>query len=102
MQLSEYIHAIDTHTAGAPTRILTSGLPLLKGRTVKEKMEYFKSNHDHYRKMLMLEPRGHSGMFGAVLTPPCQAEADLGVFFMTATGYLNMCVHSGQQEYSNS
>lgn len=94
MLLPDHIHTIDTHTAGGPTRIVTSGIPFLKGSTIRDKMEYFKKHLDHYRKMLMLEPRGHSGMFGAVLTQPCRTEADLGVFFMTSTGYLNMCVHS--------
>jgi proline racemase len=94
MPLKDSVHTIDTHTAGGPTRIAASGLPLLKGKTVGEKMEYFKEHYDHYRKLLIWEPRGHSGMFGAVLTEPCREEADLGVFFLTASGYLNMCVHS--------
>ncbi len=94
MHLKNLVNTIDTHTAGGPTRVVVSGLPDLKGGSVREKMEYFKSYHDPVRAMLMQEPRGHSGMFGAVLTSPCIAEADLGVFFTTSSGYLDMCVHS--------
>jgi proline racemase len=32
-------------------------------------------------------------MFGAVLVDPCIPKADIGVFFIHAGGYLNMCVH---------
>ena len=39
-------------------------------------------------------PRGYPGMFGAVLTEPTDPDADVGAFFLTNTGYLDMCVHS--------
>lgn len=94
MQPREIINTIDTHTAGGPTRIVVSGLPHIKGENQREKKEYFKTRLDQTRKMLMQEPRGHAGMFGAILTPPCVNEADTGVFFTTTSGYLDMCVHS--------
>lgn len=86
--------AIDTHTEGGPTRIITSGLPRLLGQTVFEKMEYFQSHLDDCRKQLMCEPRGHQGMYGAVLTEPVHPDVDIGAFFLTSSGYLSMCVHS--------
>lgn len=85
---------IDTHTAGAPTRIVTSGIPVLKGRSLAEKRRDFQTRLDSIRQLLMREPRGHEGMFGAVLTEPVSPDADLGVFFLTTGGYLDMCVHS--------
>jgi proline racemase len=94
MRIKNLITTIDTHTAGGPTRIITNGIPHLDGRTVLEKMECFKKKYDHLRQLLMYEPRGHEGMFGAVLTEPAQTDADIGVFFLTHSGYLNMCVHS--------
>jgi len=57
-------------------------------------MNYFEKNLDHVRKLLMREPRGHQGMFGAILTESADSHADIGVFFITHSGYLNMCVHS--------
>jgi proline racemase len=94
MKLQRVITAIDTHTAGGPTRIITSGIPALPGKSVEEKYGYFQSQYDFIRKLLLNEPRGHKDMYGAVLVEPTQPEADLGVFFMNTTGYLPSCVHS--------
>lgn len=57
-----------------------------------EKMDFFQSHFDDYRRLLMLEPRGHQGMFGAVLTEPAHSYA--GALFLTYSGYLSMYVHS--------
>lgn len=85
--------AIDSHTMGEPTRIIYEGFPELIGNTMMERKVYLEKNFDHYRKALMLEPRGHRDMFGALLTAPIHKEADLGVIFMDSGGYLNMCGH---------
>lgn len=85
--------AIDSHTMGEPTRIVLKGFPELIGNTMMEKKEYLEKHYDHYRTALMLEPRGHKDMFGAVITRPISKEADLGVIFMDSGGYLNMCGH---------
>ncbi|MBG0778372.1 MAG: proline racemase family protein, partial [Desulfotignum balticum] len=50
-------------------------------------------HQDHIRQMLMLEPRGHQDMFGAILTEPVTDGADTGVIFMDSGGYLDMCGH---------
>jgi proline racemase len=84
---------IDSHTMGEPTRIIVEGFPKLMGSTMIERKKYLEDNYDHYRKALMLEPRGHKDMFGALLTEPLSSEADLGVIFMDTGGYLNMCGH---------
>lgn len=85
---------IDTHTAGGPTRIVTGGVPPLRGASVAEKMADFQARFDDIRKLLMWEPRGHRDMFGAVITEPTHPRADVGAFFLTASGYLPACVHS--------
>ena len=94
MHFEKILSTIDTHTAGGPTRIITGGIPPLKGGDVAAKMAFFKSNFDSIRKLLMREPRGHRDMSGAVLTSPSHPEADVGAFFITASGYLPACVHS--------
>ncbi len=94
MELERTIFTIDTHTEGGPTRIIISGIPSLQGKTMAEKMEFFRKNHDELRKFLVFEPRGHQGMFAAVLTEPVNPKADIGAFFLTHSGYLGMCVHS--------
>lgn len=87
------IETIDAHTAGEPLRIILSGLPEVKGKTILEKRRYMKENLDHYRTALMFEPRGHADMYGCVITPPISAEADFGVIFMHNEGYSTMCGH---------
>ena len=54
------ITTIDTHTAGEPFRIITSGIPELVGDTILKKRQYMLDNYDDYRKVLMWEPRGHA------------------------------------------
>lgn len=78
---------------GEATRIIYDGFPELPGSTMMEKKSYVEEHYDHYREALMLEPRGHRDMFGALLTEPVHEEADYGVIFMDSGGYLNMCGH---------
>ncbi len=84
---------IDSHTMGEATRIVYDGFPELPGKTMMEKKQYLEEHFDNYRRALMLEPRGHKDMFGALITAPVHPEADLGVIFMDSGGYLNMCGH---------
>lgn len=86
-------HAIDTHTVGEFTRVVTSGFPELKVSSMMEKKHILEKEYDQYRRALMNEPRGHRDMFGAILSEPASKEADLGVIFMDTGGYLNMCGH---------
>lgn len=85
--------SVNTHTGGEATRIVMSGFPRLTGETMIERKNFLIKNYDHYRTALMLEPRGHENMFGALLTEPVHNEADVGVIFMDTGGYLNMCGH---------
>lgn len=95
MQSDVLIEAIDTHTAGEPTRIITGGLSreVFEGGTVREQRDTFAEEFDHLREFLMKEPRGHDDMFGAIRVPPSRDNADLGLFFMDNEGYLDMCGH---------
>ena len=70
------ITTIDTHTAGEPFRVITSGIPELPGDTMLAKRRYLKKHHDDLRTALMWEPRGHADMYGCIVTPPVSAEAD--------------------------
>lgn len=95
METSHAFSTIDTHTAGEPTRIVTDGLRLASGpETVEEYRTEFRENHDWIRELLLKEPRGHDDMFGAVPVPSSHPEADLGVFFLTNEGYIDMCGHA--------
>lgn len=91
--LGKTFRVVDSHTMSEPTRVIYDGFPELHGSTMMERKEYLEAHYDHYRRALMLEPRGHRDMFGALLTEPVSPEADLGVIFMDSGGYLNMCGH---------
>ena len=87
------INIIDAHTAGEPIRIVTSGLPLIKGETMLERSEWFENNLDGVRNLIIREPRGHRDMFGCILTPPATKDGDIGVLFLHTTGQATMCGH---------
>lgn len=88
------IHTIDAHTAGEPVRIVTSGIPVLRGGSAREKRDDFAHRFDHLRAAILHEPRGHRDMFGAVLVPPDDgSDVHFAVFFMDNGGYLDMCGH---------
>jgi proline racemase len=88
-----HIKTIDSHTEGEATRIVYDGFPELPGETMMDKKNYLIEHYDFLRTALMLEPRGHRDMFGAVLTPPVHEEAACGVIFLDSGGCLNMCGH---------
>jgi len=88
------ITTVDSHTAGECTRLVTSGLPPLRGGTMAEKLVFAEEQLSWVPGFLLLEPRGHKDMFGAILTPPCSPEADTGVVFMDNQGYEPMCGHA--------
>lgn len=87
------IKTIDSHTMGEATRIVYDGFPTLKGDTMMEKKKDLMEHYDFLREALMLEPRGHRDMFGALLTEPVHEEAAVGVIFLDSGGCLNMCGH---------
>jgi proline racemase len=88
------LSTVEMHTGGEPTRIVVDGWPRLVGKTLLDKRREAKEQHDHLRRGLMLEPRGHEGMYGALVVEPDHPEADLAVLFMHNEGYSTMCGHA--------
>jgi len=93
MHVSRMYSTIDAHAGGQPLRIVTSGVPPLHGEDYAERRRDLMANHDDVRRTLLHEPRGHSDMYGAVLTASSHPEVDYGVIFMTNEGYSTMCGH---------
>lgn len=93
-RLSKFVETVDSHTAGECTRLVVSGLPPIPGQTVPEKLAYAEEHLPWVPGFLLLEPRGHKDMFGAILVPPCSPGADVGVLFMDNQGYEPMCGHA--------
>ncbi|SEL99163.1 proline racemase family protein [Nonomuraea pusilla] len=93
MRTRRVFHAVDSHTEGMPTRVITGGIGVIPGATMAERRVHFRDNLDHIRTLLMTEPRGHSAMSGAILQPPTRPDADWGVLFIEVSGLLPMCGH---------
>ncbi|MGE7839000.1 proline racemase family protein [Viridibacillus arvi] len=93
MIIKKVYTTVDVHVAGEPLRIITDGLPEIKGDTQLERRAYCMEHLDYIREVLMLEPRGHHGMYGCIITPPASPHADFGVLFMHNEGWSTMCGH---------
>lgn len=93
MRSKRVFHAVDSHTEGMPTRVITGGVGTIPGATMAERRTWFMQNNDDVRTLLMYEPRGHASMSGAILQPPTRADADFGVLFIEVSGLLPMCGH---------
>ncbi|MER6252832.1 proline racemase family protein [Streptomyces sp. NPDC001584] len=93
MRTRHVYHAVDSHTEGMPTRVITGGVGVVPGATMAEKRLHFIEHMDHVRTLLMYEPRGHSAMSGAILQPPTRPDADYGVLYIEVSGLLPMCGH---------
>jgi proline racemase len=87
------IRTVDAHAAGEPLRLVVDGLPGPEGGTMLAKRAWAQKHLDHWRRSIMLEPRGHADMYGAVLTEPVSAGAHAGVLFMHNQGWSTMCGH---------
>jgi proline racemase len=58
-----------------------------------DKRAWAQRHLDHLRRAVMLEPRGHADMYGAMLTEPVSPGSHAGVLFMHNEGYSTMCGH---------
>jgi proline racemase len=93
MRSRRVFHAVDSHTEGMPTRVITGGVGALPGATMSQRRQWFLENSDDIRTLLMYEPRGHASMSGAILQPPTRPDADWGVLYIEVSGCLPMCGH---------
>lgn len=93
MRSTVVYHAVDSHTEGMPTRVITGGVGVLPGATMFERRQRFVAERDDLRTLLMYEPRGHASMSGAILQPPTRPDADYGVLYIEVSGCLPMCGH---------
>ncbi|HRP08213.1 MAG TPA: proline racemase family protein [Gemmatimonadales bacterium] len=87
------IEVIDSHTEGEPTRVVLEGWPLPSGASVAGRLVTARREQDHLRRAVVLEPRGHDAIVGALLVPPDRDDAATGVIFFNDVGWLGMCGH---------
>jgi proline racemase len=81
------IKAIDAHVGGTPVRLVVDGAPRPAGKTMGQKRDWMKRHGEPLRRAVMLEPRGHADLIGAMLTEPVTPGADAGILFFDAGGH---------------
>jgi 4-hydroxyproline epimerase len=87
------LQAIDSHTAGEPTRVLLwPKLELGKG-DLASRVILFRQRYDGIRSGVVAEPRGSEVVVGALLCEPVEPANTAGVIFFNDVGYLGMCGH---------
>ena len=93
MRSTRMLTAVDSHTEGMPTRVITGGVGVVPGATMNDKRLHFIEHLDDIRLFLMNEPRGHPAMSGAILQPSTRPDAEWGVIYIEVSGCLPMCGH---------
>ncbi|RLB92600.1 MAG: hypothetical protein DRH26_05875, partial [Deltaproteobacteria bacterium] len=88
------VTTIDSHTEGETTRLIVNGLEEIKGKTMMDKLDWFKSRYDHIRCLLTKEPRGSKEILAAVLTENVTPTAKFGLIYMDAKRYPYLCGHA--------
>lgn len=87
------MRVIDSHTGGEPTRVVLDGGPDLGDGSLAERAQRLATEHEGFYQGLLREPRGQTGMVGALLTPPVDPDCVAGVIYFDADAVLGMCGH---------
>ena len=81
------LQVIDCHAAGEPARVVVGGLPHVAGESLSEKRTTFMRDFDHYRKLLLLEPRGYPCQNADFIVPSTREDAAYGVVRGSVAAY---------------
>ncbi len=87
------LSVVDSHTEGEPTRVVVEGWPALASPTMEGRREELARRDEPLWRGVVLEPRGHDAMVGALLVPPVRPGSVAGVVFFDNVGPLWMCGH---------
>ncbi|EAV42584.1 proline racemase, putative [Stappia aggregata IAM 12614] len=88
------MRVIDSHTAGEPTRVVLDGGPDLGSGTLAERAARLEAEHLDFCASVVLEPRGHDAIIGALLVPPSDPACAAGVIYFNNLQNLGMCGHA--------
>ena len=87
------VSCVEYHTAGEPFRILSGGFGPVPGADMLAKRRHARDHLDHYRRLVVNEPRGHADMYGCFVTDPVDPRAAFGAVFFHNAGYSTACGH---------
>jgi proline racemase/trans-L-3-hydroxyproline dehydratase len=87
------VSCVEYHTAGEPFRILSGGFGRIPGDDMLAKRRHAREQLDHYRRLVVNEPRGHADMYGCFITDPVDERAEFGAVFFHNAGYSTACGH---------
>lgn len=87
------MHVIDSHTGGEPTRVILDGGPDLGTGPLAQRAKLLAEQHRPFYRSIMLEPRGHTAMVGALLVEPVDPQCVTGVVYFDCEAVLGMCGH---------
>jgi len=88
------MRVIDSHTAGEPTRVVLEGGPDLGSGSLSERAARLEAEHLDFCASVVLEPRGHDAIIGALLVPPDDPACAAGVIYFNNLQNLGMCGHA--------
>ncbi|WP_422040930.1 proline racemase family protein [Roseibium sp.] len=88
------MRVIDSHTAGEPTRVVIEGGPDLGTGSLSERAARLETDHLEFCASVVLEPRGHDAIIGALLLPPSRDDCTASVIFFNNLQNLGMCGHA--------
>src|SRR6187402_3110154 len=81
------LKTIDAHVGGQGVRLVVDGCPSPRGKTMTAKFKWLEDREDDMRRVLMLEPRGHLDISGALFTEAVSPGSHAGIVFMCHTGF---------------
>ncbi|CTQ55186.1 4-hydroxyproline epimerase [Roseibium album] len=88
------MRVIDSHTAGEPTRTVIEGGPDLGSGSLVERAARLEAEHIDFCASVVLEPRGHDAIIGALLVPPTRDDCVAAVIYFNNLQNLGMCGHA--------
>lgn len=90
MHWNRSITVVGVHAEGEVGQVITGGVLPPPGATMFARMNYLSDHDDSIRRLLLFEPRGAPNHSLNLITPPCSAEADLGLIIMESRYYVPM------------
>lgn len=86
MGIKRMFHVVDVHS-GEPARIITGGVPYIKGDTIYDQLKWLEKHDDQIRNILIKEPRSYPPVCCNLIVPPKNPEAAAGYIIMEQDEY---------------